>query len=152
LLEKFDEGVALVYGKQRGNNVTTFSETQIFKQWFPDHDILRQGHPFCNNANAAIRRNLWEEETYDEQLTGSEDMDWAKRVQKDGYDISYSADAEIIHVHVETPNERFNPYRGEAYAHKEMMPNQSFSLLDFIWLSTKNIISDWETALVKGSS
>ncbi|MXR21051.1 glycosyltransferase family 2 protein, partial [Halobacterium bonnevillei] len=68
LLDMFEEDVALVYGKQRGNDVTTFSENQIFKQWFPAHDIERQDHPFCNNANAAIRRELWEEYPYDEQL------------------------------------------------------------------------------------
>jgi glycosyltransferase involved in cell wall biosynthesis len=150
LIEKFEENVALVYGKQRGNDVTTFSENQIFKQWFPDHDIERQDHPFCNNANAAIRRELWEEYPYDEALTGLEDVDWAKRVQKDGYDINYAADAEIIHVHDETAKQIYNRYRREAYAHKRIMPNQSFSLFDFIRLSTTNILSDWKEALSQG--
>jgi glycosyltransferase involved in cell wall biosynthesis len=147
LLDKFDENVALVYGKQRGNDVTTFSENQIFKQWFPNHDIERQNHPFCNNANAAIRREVWTEFPYDEQLTGLEDVDWAKRVQKAGHDISYSADAEIVHVHDETVREVFNRYRREAYAHKQIMPSQSFSLFDFIRLSTANIISDYRAAV-----
>ncbi|WP_082256461.1 glycosyltransferase family 2 protein [Haloferax sp. ATB1] len=150
ILSKFDEEVALVYGKQRGNEVTTFAENQIFKQWFPNEDIERQGHPFCNNANAAIRREIWEDYPYDEQLTGLEDVDWAKRVQKDGYDISYASEAEIIHVHDETAKEIFNRYRREAYAHKQIMPNQSFSLSDFITLSVKNILSDYKTALQKG--
>lgn len=151
LLGTFEENVALVYGKQRGNEVTTFSENQIFKQWFPDHDIDRQNHPFCNNANAAIRRDIWEEFPYDEQLTGLEDVDWAKRVQKAGYDISYSAGAEIVHVHDETGKEVFNRYRREAYAHKQIMPNQSFSFLDFLRLSTTNILSDYRTALSEGA-
>lgn len=144
LLEKFEEDIALVYGKQRGNDVTTFSENQIFKQWFPEHDIERQNHPFCNNANAAIRRDLWDEYPYDEQLTGLEDVDWAKRVQKDGYEISYASEAEIIHVHNETPKQVFNRYRREAYAHKQIMPNQSFSFFDFLRLSVTNIISDYQ--------
>jgi rhamnosyltransferase len=151
LLGMFEENVALVYGKQRGNEVTTFSENQIFKQWFPNHDINRQNHPFCNNANAAVRRDIWEEFPYDEQLTGLEDVDWAKRVQKAGYDISYSADAEIVHVHDETAKEVFNRYRREAYAHKQIMPSQSFSLLDFLRLSTTNILSDYRAALSDGT-
>lgn len=150
LLEKFEEDVALVYGKQRGNEVTTFSENQIFKQWFPDHDIERQNHPFCNNANAAIRRDLWEEYQYDEQLTGLEDVDWAKRVQKDGYDVSYASEAEIVHVHDETAKEIFNRYRREAYAHKQIMPNQSFSFFEFLRLSVTNIVSDYRAALGQG--
>jgi glycosyltransferase involved in cell wall biosynthesis len=147
LLEKFEEDIALVYGKQRGNNVTTFSENQIFEQWFPKQDIERQDHPFCNNANAAIRRELWEEYPYDERLTGLEDVDWAKRVQKDGYDISYASEAEIIHVHDETAKEVFNRYRREAFAHKQIMPRQSFSLFDFIRLWVTNTVSDYRSAL-----
>jgi len=150
LLAKFDDDVALVYGKQRGNDVTTFAENQIFKQWFPDHDIEGQNHPFCNNANAAIRREVWEKYPYDEQLTGLEDVDWAKRVQKDGYDISYASEAEIVHVHDETAKEVFNRYRREAYAHKQIMPSQSFSLLNFISLSVTNMLSDYKTALQQG--
>jgi len=147
LLEKFEEDIALVYGKQRGNEVTTFSENQIFKQWFPEHDVERQQHPFCNNANAAIRRELWEEYPYDEQLTGLEDLDWAKRIQKAGYDISYASEAEIVHVHDETAKQVFNRYRREAYAHKQILPNQSFSLFDFLRLSITNVLSDWKAAL-----
>jgi glycosyltransferase involved in cell wall biosynthesis len=149
LLTKFEayEKIALVYGKQRGNDVTTFSEKQIFKQWFPEHDINHQPHPFCNNANAAIRRELWEEYPYDEHLTGLEDIDWAKRVQKNGYEISYASDAKIIHVHDETAGEVLNRYRREAYAHKEIMPEQSFSLFDFVRLSIQSIAVDYQAAL-----
>jgi glycosyltransferase involved in cell wall biosynthesis len=146
LIAKFDENIGLVYGKQRGNKITTFSENQIFKQWFPDHDIDCQNHPFCNNANAAIRRELWEEFPYDEQLTGLEDVDWAKRIQKAGYDISYSSEAEIVHVHDETAKQVFNRYRREAYAHKQIMPSQSFSFIDFLRLSVANVISDYRAA------
>jgi glycosyltransferase involved in cell wall biosynthesis len=147
LLEKFNDDIALVYGKQRGNEMTTFSEDQIFRQWFPDYDIDNQPHPFCNNANAAIRKETWEKFPYDEHLTGLEDVDWAKRVQKKGWEISYASDAEIIHVHDETVREVFNRYRREAYAHKEIMPGQSFSFLDFVWLSLHNIASDYQAAL-----
>lgn len=151
LLTKFDDDVALVYGKQRGNDVTSFSEKQIFKQWFPDHDIEDQEHPFCNNANAAIRRDVWEEFPYNEKLTGLEDVDWAKRVQKAGWKVNYASDAEIIHVHDETPSEVFNRYRREAYAQKEIMPNRSFSLFDFIRLSLFHVVSDYRAAVKEGA-
>jgi rhamnosyltransferase len=141
-----DEDVALVYGKQRGNDVTTFSENQIFKQWFPEHDIDRQKHPFCNNANAAIRRSIWTDIPYDEQLTGLEDVDWAKRAQKAGYTVSYASAAEIIHVHDETAREIFNRYRREAYAQSEIFPEKDFSFLDFCRLSVANVLSDYRAA------
>jgi cellulose synthase/poly-beta-1,6-N-acetylglucosamine synthase-like glycosyltransferase len=55
-----DPQVGLAYGKQRGDGATRFSEGQIFAHWFPDASQLYQPHPFCNNANAAIRRSLWQ--------------------------------------------------------------------------------------------
>lgn len=153
LLEKFenDEELALVYGKQRGNHVTTFSENQIFEQWFPENDIDHQDHPFCNNANAAIRRDLWEEFPYDEDLTGLEDIDWAKRVREAGYEISYASDAEIVHVHDETPKEIFNRYRREAHAQKQIFPDRDFTVLDFAKLTLSHVLKDYRRAIEEES-
>ena len=61
LLRPFeDEKVALTYGKQRGYELSKFSEHQIFHQWYPDVSKPNQETAFCNNANAAIRKSLWE--------------------------------------------------------------------------------------------
>jgi rhamnosyltransferase len=148
LLRPFDEDrLALVYGKQRGAETSKFSEHQIFHQWFPDVDGPRQAHPFCNNANAAIRRSLWEEHAYDETLTGLEDVAWAKWMHGQGYHISYSAHAEVIHVHNETPRGVYNRYRREAMAFKQIYPEAHFNLYDFTRLTTTNLLSDlWHAA------
>lgn len=150
LLGAFDEHTALVYGKQRGNEETKFPEQQVFKKWFPDRDMDDQESPFCNNANAAIRREVWEEYPYDEDLPGLEDLDWAKRVMQDGWSISYAADATIVHVHDETPREVYNRYRREAVAHKQIMEDQDFSLVDFVRLFGYNTISDYRAAVSEG--
>lgn len=144
LIEPFNNpNIALSYGKQRGNETTKYSEHQIFAQWFPETTNLIQTQPFCNNANAAIRRSLWEKYPYDESLTGLEDLDWAKRVRKEGYNIAYVADAEIIHVHNETPKRIYNRYRREAIALKNIFPQEKFNFWDFIRLFSSNIISDY---------
>ncbi|MCC7511026.1 MAG: glycosyltransferase family 2 protein, partial [Anaerolineae bacterium] len=102
LLRPFeDDKVALAYGKQRGPETAKFSERQIYLQWFPDQDMPRQPTAFCNNANAAIRRSLWERNPYDESLTGLEDLAWAKWAKEQGCEIAYAAEAEIVHVHNE---------------------------------------------------
>lgn len=144
LLKPFaDPAVGLVYGKQRGNDRTQYSEHQIFATWFPDQSLPLQAHPFCNNANAAIRRTLWEQQPYDESLTGLEDLDWAKRVMPSGYRIAYRAEAEIIHVHEETPQRIYNRYRREAIALKQIFPQEHFTLWDFVRLFVSNTISDY---------
>ena len=60
-----------------------------------------QAHPFCNNANAAIRRSAWESHPYDEELTGLEDMAWANAGLERGERIAYVAEAPVVHVHRE---------------------------------------------------
>jgi rhamnosyltransferase len=134
--------VALVYGRQRGNEMSKVSEHQIFAQWFPKESNPQQDHPFCNNANAAIRRSLWERQPYDETLTGLEDLEWAKRAMQLGYKISYAADAEIIHVHDETPKSIYNRYRREAIALKHVFPQERFNLWDFVRLFAANSLTD----------
>jgi len=152
LLEKFDdEDIAMVYGKQRGGGPTKFSERQIFRRWFPDEDIDYQLTPFANNANAAIRRDLWKEYPYDERLTGLEDLDWGKRVKEDGYEISYASEAEIVHVHDETPKDIYNRYRREAIAHKQIIPDQSFTFTDFVGAFLRNTVSDYRAAVADGA-
>ncbi len=144
LIEPFvDPKVALVYGKQRGNETTKYSEHQVFAKWFQDNSNLNQKHPFCNNANAAIRRSLWQQIQYDETLTGLEDLDWARRVMSLGYKIAYVADAEIVHVHNEKLQQIYNRYRREAIALKRIFPEEHFHIWDFLRLLTTNIVSDY---------
>jgi len=138
--------IALCYGKQRGNNQTQYSERQIFQKWFPDDSCLDQDGPFCNNANAAIRREIWESKKYNEDLTGLEDLDWAKRVMDSGYGISYISEAEVIHIHDESMKNIFNRYRREAIALKQIFPDECLSILEVMKLSSANIWNDYRLA------
>ena len=138
--------LALTYGKQRGNSTTKYSEHQVFASWFPDVCSSSQNHPFCNNANAAIRKSLWEQVPYNEELTGLEDLDWAKRVMDLGYKIAYIPEAEIIHVHDETLRKIYNRYRREALALKKTFPQEKFTLWDFFRLFIANTFSDYKSA------
>lgn len=137
-----DPQVALTYGKQRGNTLNKFSEQQIFQHWYPDQSQQRQPYPFCNNANAAIRRTLWQDQRYDETLPGLEDLDWARRIMSQGYHISYVSEAEVVHVHEETPAMVFNRYRREAMAFKHLFPHEHYNWWNLIHNLTTNIASD----------
>jgi glycosyltransferase involved in cell wall biosynthesis len=150
LLRPFDEpDVAVVYGKQRGGKTTKFSENQIFKKWFPDDSNAKQLHPFCNNANAAIRKSLWQQLPYDETLTGLEDVDWARRVVQMGKRIVYSHQAEVVHIHNEKLLHTYNRYRREAIALKAIYPQERFHLWDFFSLFFSNALSDCYNAMLE---
>ena len=142
-----DPQVALVYGKQRGNQNTQYSEQRVFAQWFPDKSNFQQKHPFCNNANAAIRRTLWQQQPYNEELTGLEDLEWANKIINIGCYLAYSSEAQVIHVHNETPVQTYNRYRREAIAFKHIFPFEHFYFWDFIRLWIANVFSDYKHAL-----
>lgn len=146
LLAAFEDSkVALAYGKQRGNHTTKFSEHQMFKTLYPEKSNLHQDHPFCNNANAAIRRELWQQRPYNESLPGLEDLEWATWALTQGYHVAYMAEAEVIHIHDETPRQVYNRYRREAMALKQFQPWQRFNIWDLLRLYTSNVTSDiWQ--------
>lgn len=142
-----DSHVALTYGKQRGNGHTKYSEHQIFAKWFPERSVPVQRSPFCNNANAAIRRCLWKQIPYNEDLTGLEDLDWAKRVIQLGYYLTYVAEAEVIHVHNETYSATLNRYFREAIVLRRLFPEQKFRFWYCLWLWFINTLADYVHAL-----
>ncbi len=153
LLRPFaDPTIALVYGRQRAAPSSRFSEHQILAKWFPDVPNGRQTHPFCNNANAAIRRSLWEQRPYDEALPGLEDVDWATWALSKGFALYYSAAAEVVHVHNERPRAVFNRYRREAMALKTIRPQEQFRLWDLIRLFLSNVLSDAWHAMREGQA
>lgn len=148
LLKPFENPkVALTYGKQRGTETTSFSEHQIFKAWFPDEANGTQSTPFCNNANAAIRRDLWIKNPYDETLPGLEDLAWAQWAFDQGYQLRYVPEAEVIHVHHESMKGIFNRYRREGMAFKKIYPHETFHRRDQYRLFLQNVFTDWREAV-----
>lgn len=145
-----DERVALSYGRQQGDERTKFSEHQILRRWFPNESQWHQDHPFCNNANAAVRRDVWEKLPYNESLTGLEDLDWAKRALEAGFRLAYVADAAVVHVHDEAWVQIFNRYKREAIAHRQIYGEQSMGAIESIGLAALNVASDYFTALRAG--
>ena len=142
-----DPQVALCYGKQRGTADTRYSERQILQAWFPDISTHNQAHPFCNNANAAIRRHLWLAHPYDESLSGLEDIAWASWAMQLGWKLAYESSAEVVHVHTEAPREIYNRYRREAMALRMIRPQERIGLLDAARLFASNSATDlWHAA------
>jgi rhamnosyltransferase len=63
-----------------------------------------------------------------------------------GYSIQYVPDADIIHVHQETPTGIYRRYLREGMAFKRIFPHERFGMWDFLRLTTTNIFSDWKSA------
>ena len=96
--------VAMVFGRQRGHPTSKFSEARDFERTFPrEPEPLNDEHLFANNANSAVRRDLWEAHPFDEGLPGLEEIEWAKHWLYDGRMAAiYEPRACVIHVHNES--------------------------------------------------
>jgi 2-desacetyl-2-hydroxyethyl bacteriochlorophyllide A dehydrogenase len=97
------DDVAMVYGGQRGHEMSKFSEVCDFERIYPSKaERVHAADPFANNANSAIKRERWKEHPFDEGLPGLEDIEWAKHWSERDQQVVYVPDACIIHVHAES--------------------------------------------------
>jgi glycosyltransferase involved in cell wall biosynthesis len=142
--------ISVVYGRQVGDHRTKFSESRLMLKWFPEESIWDQGHPFSNNANAAVRRTEWADLRYDEELTGLEDLDFAHRVLQRGGRIAYVAEAPVVHVHEESWRTIRNRYRREALAYARIMDDATMSAPHALRLALQNTASDYYHAIREG--
>lgn len=152
MVEPFtDSRVAVTYGRQVGDSRTHFSEQRIMRQWFPETGTGRQTHSFCNNANAAVRRAVWEELKYDEELTGLEDIEFAGRAQESGHDLWYVAEAPVVHVHQESLSQIRNRYRREAMAYARIHKGWRLTRAEALTTAARNMTSDLVQSAQMGS-
>lgn len=145
-----DRRVGLAYGRQAGDSRTRFSERQVFGQWYPETSTRRQTTPFCNNANAAIRRGLWQLHPFDEEIPALEDLEWGMWAVSGGHHLAYVAEAEVAHVHRETPSQVFNRYRREAMALKHLRPELHFGIPELVRLVASSGFKDARRAWGEG--
>jgi rhamnosyltransferase len=148
LVSPFDRpDVGLVYGQQTGDDRTHFSELEVLRRWFPEIGDENQESPFCNNANCAVRASAWRDLPYDEELTGLEDLDWAKRALAAGWKIVYEANASVAHIHDESFAQIRNRYRREAIAHRRIFHDQHMGLLSAVGLCLLAVGRDYLAAI-----
>jgi len=134
------------YGQQIGRDTTKFSEEQVFKKFYPSKSKIPQTGYFCNNANAALLKSFWFEQSFDEKLTGLEDMFFAKQLIEKGKQIAYVSEAPVYHIHNETWHQVKVRYERESIALQYIMPNVHFTLKDLIYYSVSSILLDLSVA------
>jgi glycosyltransferase involved in cell wall biosynthesis len=145
-----DPLVGLAYGRQVGVEQSRYSERRVFEQAFPLVSNWNQEHPFCNNANSAVRRTDWTVQPFDESLTGLEDLAWAKQALIRGSRIAYVAEAPIAHVHDESFQKVLNRFQREAVAHRQIFPEQRLGVGGAASLFARNVAMDFVHAAREG--
>lgn len=91
--------VAAVYGRQEPlPDSEDFDKRDLWTTFGIERRIQRKDF-FFHNANSAIRRSVWKRLPFDENLSGVEDRDWAKKILAMGYEIAYEPLASVSHYH-----------------------------------------------------
>lgn len=142
---------AMVFGGQRAHALSKFSEARDFERIFPAKpQLMNEYEVFVNNANSAIRRDLWEQHQFDEGLPGLEDAEWAKHWVLRDMEVRYEADASIFHIHTESwPQVRHRFYRegiGGRWTTVRIMRNIPGEIVRELWWTA----SDLGMAAVRG--
>ena len=123
LVKPLVEGsVQLTYGRQLAGEKSNWSERQIYKKYFPVQQKIPQEGFFCNNANSAVLRSTWEKYKFNEELTGLEDMEFAKRMVNEGGKVGYVSTSEVYHLHNESWSQVRRRFEREAIALKVIFP------------------------------
>ena len=134
------------YGRQLGGADSHFSEGRIFAKYFPGQSRIPQEGFYCNNANAALLRSVWEQHRFNEELTGLEDMELAQRLLRSGGRVGYVAEAAVYHHHSESWPQVRRRFEREAIALQKIMPQVHVDLVDTFRYIASSVWGDWAGA------
>jgi rhamnosyltransferase len=145
-----DGQAAYTYGRQLGGPDSRYSECRIFEKYYPAQSRIPQQGFFCNNANSALARQTWSTHRFDEELTGLEDMELAKRLVAAGGKVGYVAEAAVYHHHMESWSQVQRRFEREAIALQKIMPQIHVGLLDTARYIASSIQHDVRQAKANG--
>lgn len=140
-------GYEYSYGRQVGRDTTYFSENQVFSKQYPYKSSIPQKGFFCNNANSAISKKIWKKYKFNEDITGCEDMELAKRYVDDGGKLAYVSNAIVYHIHNEDWGVIRKRYERESLALQFIMPEVTLSIFDVVYFFVIAVIKDFNFAL-----
>jgi len=93
------EEVAGVYGRQLPLPDTRADDKRDLWTTFGIERRTQKKDFFFHNANSMVRRSIWEEVPFDEEINGVEDREWARQVISRGYQVIYEPAGSVHHFH-----------------------------------------------------
>lgn len=141
LIRPFRNGrVAGIYGKQLPHPDAWPPVRRDYRSYYPEKARIqyRANDPAdyrFSNANAAIRRRVWEQQPFHETLSYAEDQEWARNILRLGHEIIYEPRASVYHSHNESLIRIYQRSYKEHLAYRELYGSDSSLLRSAItWL------------------
>ncbi|NJD54174.1 MAG: glycosyltransferase family 2 protein [Candidatus Methanoperedens sp.] len=147
------ENVAATFGRQIPYENTPLMERFFIQRNYPP--ILNEPYSvkdfnmnaFFSNVNSAIKRSVWKNTKFNEELIISEDHDWARKANELGYKIEYVPDAAVFHSHNYGLKQVFKRYfdSGVSFSQMYMKPavlsnGIKYFIAEIIYVGRENFI------------
>ncbi len=130
MLQNFSDGaVGAVYGRQVPKAGSTQERHDALNSIYGTERLVKDastkqglGYRYYHfsDANAAIRREVWEATRFPEELKVFEDLGIAKRILDAGWNIVYEPEASVVHSHNHTTVELFKRYFDIGYTFERL--------------------------------
>ncbi len=91
--------IAGSYGRQEPLPDTSSYDKRDLWTTFGTERKVQARDFFFHNANSMIRKSVWHEVPFDDEIAGVEDRDWARQIQARGYQVAYQPTASVFHWH-----------------------------------------------------
>ena len=155
LLKGFNsDKVAAVFGRQIPRPDCDTLMVKDTEATFGDGSRQKFWRHCFSMASSAIRRSVWEQMRFNEDIQYSEDIDWSWRARQKGYEIKYVPDSIVMHSHNYSLRRYYRRQYGEGRAEAEIFGWSDWqrSLLRYSILPFgRSVLSDWKYCLKRGA-
>jgi len=127
-----DKYLAGVYGRQLPVSFTDPVDKRDLLIVFGQDRRVQVKDYFFHNANSMLRRDVWDQFPFDEEVTNIEDRVWGKAVIEAGYHIVYDPDSAVYHYH--------GLHQGNA-------PKRAKGVVSIIEKVDKDVVNDLPTSM-----
>lgn len=129
------ERADLVYGRQRHappvTNLATVARGLRYHHFEASGDVLPE--TYASNVNAAYRKLVFDELSFDEFAEGAEDVAFARQARFAGYRIAYAPDAVVGHKDVASWRGEWRKHLREGAAHAQLRSLLGTPRLHLVW-------------------
>jgi len=155
LVSNFEDAqVGAVYGRQLPNPESSCDRQEVLDAVYGAEKMIKDpaqrngmGYRFyhLSDANAAIRRAVWDKTRFPEDLKVFEDLGIAKLILDSGWKIVYEPKAAVVHSHTHSTMGLFKRYFDIGYTLKQLniwnAPGTRTSMLRDAWKLVKGKVS-----------
>ena len=151
-----EEGVAGVFGRQLAKKDSSITQHFFNDMFYPDAKKIRTltngtkklelEDIFFSNVNSAIKKSVWKQYQFDEEIIMSEDQKWAKEVLLANYKTAYVPNATVWHSHDYNLKQVFQRYFDSSLSLRKVI---GINLWPFIKRGMIYNFKEWKYILKK---